>query len=388
MKRFIVLGCLLLLFFFVGLPARVRASSLQAKVVEIIDGDTMVVINVNRRIRVALKGSDAPEERQRFGDVARQHLSDLILDQEVLVDYTELGQGGSLLVAKVFRGQMDVGQQMIRDGVAWYDRRYERDLSELERRLYEESEAAARGEHRGLWQDASPVAPWTYRLAQNSGQAQQGAAQTATANSTAGPTIRGRVAGGLRSGEMGSVKRMRWQRVAPAGEYFSVLMPDEGQQYTSKIPPPPGKRMEIELSIVNYNGVIYMVHWMTFVDRAHPSVDRMFEQSIAGFQESLRQLVKRYGPGFACEVSYDKDISLGGVPGRQYSVSKCSVPGVVRIYYKVSGSQVKMYVATTMLGLEGNPVVDRFFDSFRISKERNSGSADERPTLAGESIGG
>jgi hypothetical protein len=165
-------------------------------------------------------------------------------------------------------------------------------------------------------------------------------------------------------------------------------MPDEGQQFTSKIPSPAGMKLEIEVSFVNYNGVVYMMHWITGRERTHPSVDQMFEQSIAGFKESLRQLAKRYGPRYACEVSYDRDISLGSVSGRQYSVSACALPGVVRIYYKIlSGNQVKMYVVSTMLGLEGNPVVDRFFDSFKVSKEPNTGAEDQRPTASGRSVG-
>jgi hypothetical protein len=132
--------------------------------------------------------------------------------------------------------------------------------------------------------------------------------------------------------------------------------------------------------LVNYGGVNYMVQWITVANRTHPSVETLFERSIDGFKESLRQMVKRLGPSYACEVNFDKDITLSDVPGRQYSVTSCAVPGVVRIYYKVTGSQVKMYVAATMLGLEGNPLVDRFFDSFRISMERNSAATDERPS--------
>jgi endonuclease YncB( thermonuclease family) len=377
MKRVQVLACLLLLC----LPALARATSLQAKVVEIVDGNTMIVINVNRRIKVVLKGSDAPEDSQPFGDVARQHLADLVLGKEVLVDYTELGRDGHL-VAKVFCNEMDVGQQMIRDGVAWYDRTYEKDLSELEQQLYEESELAARSEHRGLWQEAAPVAPWQFRLAQQNTRQTQTSSNSVAANSQIGPVQAGsaRPARALRTGELGYGMRLKWQKLAPTDEYFSVLIPEEGQRYSGKLPKTQGLPLDLEFVVVNYNGVNYMVNWMTVENRTHPSVETLFERSVEGFKESLDQMGKRLGPSYACELNYDKDISLSGVPGRQYSVNSCAVPGVVRIYYKVNSGKVKMYLAATTLGIEGNPLVDQFFDSFRISAERNSAAADEQPS--------
>jgi endonuclease YncB( thermonuclease family) len=383
MKRAQVFACLLLLL---CLPALAHATSLQAKVVEIVDGNTMIVINVNRRIKIVLKASAAPEDAQAFGDVARQHLADLVLGKEVLVDYTELGRDGHL-VAKVFCNEMDVGQQMIRDGVAWYDRVYEKDLSQLEQQLYEESERAARREHRGLWQEAAPVAPWQFRLAQNA-KPPQTALKTVAASAQIGPAqpASARTASALRSGEMGSSRRLRWQKLAPPGEYFSVLIPDEGQQYTSKIPSPPGAQIDTEFFIVNYNGVNYMMMWSTGVDRKRYSIDGIFDLSIAGFKDGLRQLVKRLGPGFACEVNYDKDINMGEYSGRQYTISSCAVPGVMRMFYKINGPKIKLYMASTMLGLEGNPVVDQFFDSFKINKEKNGANADERPSDARPSL--
>jgi hypothetical protein len=280
---------------------------------------------------------------------------------------------------------MDVGQQMIRDGVAWYDRTYEKDLSELERRLYEESEQAARTEHRGLWQEAAPVAPWQFRLARNARPAQnpaQNGSQAVAANSQAGPAQAGstRTARALRTGELGYGMRLKWQKLAPAREYFSALVPEEGERYAGRIPTPQGLPLDLQFVVVKYGGVSYMVNWMTVENRTHPSVETLFERSVEGFKETINAMAKRFGKGYACEVNFDKDISLSGVPGRQYSINSCDFPGVVRVYYKVNMGKVKMYLAATMFGMEGNPLVDQFFDSFRISAERNSASADEKPS--------
>jgi uncharacterized repeat protein (TIGR01451 family) len=52
---------------------------------------------------------------------------------------------------------------MVRDGAAWYDKSKASRLSELERQRYADSEQAARNEHRGIWQESKPVAPWDFR---------------------------------------------------------------------------------------------------------------------------------------------------------------------------------------------------------------------------------
>ena len=64
------------------------AASLYGKVIEVNSGDVITIFNLNRPVRVKLLGVDAPELDQAFGDVARKHLSDLVFDKAVLVDYS------------------------------------------------------------------------------------------------------------------------------------------------------------------------------------------------------------------------------------------------------------------------------------------------------------
>jgi endonuclease YncB( thermonuclease family) len=139
----------------------IQAAPLFGKVIEINDGDTITIFNLNRPVRVRLMGIDAPEKNQSFGDVAKQHLSDLIYDKFVSVEYSGLGQNGSL-IGRVLINDLDVGAQMIRDGVAWYDPSYKNRLTDAEREVYIQSEQAARIEKRGLWQADHPTPPWEF----------------------------------------------------------------------------------------------------------------------------------------------------------------------------------------------------------------------------------
>lgn len=139
------------------------ATTLQAKVVAVKTGNTIIVSNTNRSVKVRLKSVAPPEAGQAFAEVARDHLQALVLDQTVTVDYTHLTDG--YFESRVLLNGIDIGSQMLRDGVAWFDHATDYELSESDRDLYARCEQAARAEKRGLWQDASPLAPWEYRLA-------------------------------------------------------------------------------------------------------------------------------------------------------------------------------------------------------------------------------
>jgi len=131
---------------------------------EVPNGNSIVIISNGQRFTVSLTGVDAPDVRQEFGEAARQHLASLILGKRVEVEFSELTVG--LVVGRVMHDRMDIGLQVIRDGVAWYDTRKVNDLSEGERRTYQEAEQAARAEMRGLWKDGSPMPPWEWRRAE------------------------------------------------------------------------------------------------------------------------------------------------------------------------------------------------------------------------------
>ena len=150
--------------FLLALAAPANAMVLRGLVSEVPDGRSVVVVSNGRKVTVFLKGVDAPELKQEFGDVARQHLASLILNKAVEIDFSELT--GASLIGKVFHNQIDIGLQVIRDGAAWYDVKNEHRLMEVDRGIYAAAEQAARSELRGLWQDGSPMPPWEWRLAE------------------------------------------------------------------------------------------------------------------------------------------------------------------------------------------------------------------------------
>jgi endonuclease YncB( thermonuclease family) len=161
MKGYSLWWSLLVVTLVLGVTQHANAGSLSGNVIEVGDGDNITVSNQKRPVRVKLLGVDAPEKTQAFYEVATQHLRDLILNKFVTVQYSGLGQHG-VLIGKVLFHDLDIGAQMIRDGVAWFDPNNKGTLSKAECELYRQSEEAARNEKRGLWQAGDAVAPWEF----------------------------------------------------------------------------------------------------------------------------------------------------------------------------------------------------------------------------------
>ena len=139
------------------------AATLRGEVVGLADGDTLTVLdNEHHQHRVRLVGIDAPEKRQAFGERSRQHLSELVFRQEVVVDWKKRDRYGRILGLVRVRS-VDVGQAQLRAGLAWHYKAYEREQPAAQRTLYSAEEVDARRARLGLWSETTPTPPWEFR---------------------------------------------------------------------------------------------------------------------------------------------------------------------------------------------------------------------------------
>src|SRR5215210_265186 len=239
-------------------PCVVQASSLFGRVIEVNGGDVITVSNLNRPVRIKLLGVDAPEMGQAFGDVAKKHLSDLIYDKSVVVEYSGISADGSL-AGRVLLNSTDIGAQMIRDGAAWFDLNNLSRLSATDREVYQQSEQAVRSERRGLWQAENPMAPWefvkaasirTYPVASlnadvpaNKVRANGSVSElnnmsliaSRLAPAAPQPATRSLSSSDF-TGTMAPAENGGWRLLRPTGENFSVLVPEMGEVKTIPIP--------------------------------------------------------------------------------------------------------------------------------------------------------
>jgi len=139
------------------------AEELIGKVIKVSDGDTITVLDSNnQKHKIRLKGIDAPESQQAFGDISTQSLSELVYDKEVLVTWDKKDKYYRIL-GKVIVDGRDVNYEQLKKGLAWYYKQYEKDLSDEDKKRYSEAEEWARNYTEGLWADSNSIPPWEFR---------------------------------------------------------------------------------------------------------------------------------------------------------------------------------------------------------------------------------
>ena len=86
----------------------------------VMDGDTLLVVldGESEPVKVRIKDIDAPESCQPGGEAAREAMIALAMRQRVEVDRVAEDVYGRQ-VARVMRGELDLGAEMVRSGMAW-----------------------------------------------------------------------------------------------------------------------------------------------------------------------------------------------------------------------------------------------------------------------------
>ena len=139
------------------------ADLLQGRVVAIADGDTVTILDAsNTQTKIRLMGIDAPEKKQAFGQRSKQHLSDLVFDKQVTVEYSKKDRYGRT-VGKILVNDVDANLEQVKAGMAWHYKQYQKEQSPSDRVLYSEAEDRARVGRAGLWVDPDPTPPWEFR---------------------------------------------------------------------------------------------------------------------------------------------------------------------------------------------------------------------------------
>ncbi len=139
------------------------AEELIAKVIKVSDGDTITVLdNNNQKHKIRLKGIDAPESQQTYGDISTQSLVELVYDKEVVVSWDKKDKYYRIL-GKVIVDGRDANYEQLKKGLAWYYKQYEKDLNDEDKKKYSEAEEWARNYTEGLWADSNSIPPWEFR---------------------------------------------------------------------------------------------------------------------------------------------------------------------------------------------------------------------------------
>ena len=129
------------------------SADIHGRVVRVLDGDTIEVMNSRKAVRIRLVNIDAPEKKQDYGRWSTDMMKSLVAGKTVTVTYFQRDRYGSILGQVYALDGMNVNQLMVRAGAAWVYEQYNTDpvLPVLQNE--------ARQQKRGLWSDADPVPP-------------------------------------------------------------------------------------------------------------------------------------------------------------------------------------------------------------------------------------
>ncbi len=131
---------------------------LSGRVVKIMDGDSLSLLDANRRQHtIRLYGIDTPEWDQPHGGRAKKALARLVDGRNIGVVKVDTDPFNRT-VGTVFVGDTNVNLAMIEAGHAWWFARY----APYERHLAA-AEEDAREQRLGLWSKGDPVPPWQWR---------------------------------------------------------------------------------------------------------------------------------------------------------------------------------------------------------------------------------
>jgi endonuclease YncB( thermonuclease family) len=368
-----------------GLAAAASAATLQAKVVEVRSGNVIIVSNINRPVSVRLKAIVPPEVGQPFNDVARDHLKALVLDKTVTVEYTHFAD--NYLEARVFFNNIDIGSQMLRDGVAWYDHALDYELKQPDRDLYAQCEAAARSEKRGLWQDSAALAPWEYRRLRTERLAritdpspinvlaEPRKPKTKTRTSLSNDDVVKLVMGsGSSSSGLSGVRPIvqngdaeRWVKYTSAAGHFSVTVPSNALEGSDTLPDPStGGSVAMNFVTGGSNAGFYVAmsaRGPNYSGTDESIRDQFLKTLIGGMNYGAAQ------DGHATlDIKPERAVSVSGYTGMQYRLSGAGVVGTARVFTKQVGDEREIFVLMTLSGPDGEDLSNQFIRSFAITR--------------------
>lgn len=133
------------------------ADSLQGKVIEVFDGDTIVLLDkASQEHTVRLFGIDAPETgtRQPFGEESKAFLASMIMGKEVKVMIKGKDKYSRDLGIVEFEGR-DINKIMVENGLAWAYSYYTD--------AYMQEHKKAQEQKLGLWADEKAQEPYKWR---------------------------------------------------------------------------------------------------------------------------------------------------------------------------------------------------------------------------------
>ena len=134
-----------------------HAEEFNARVIAVMDGDTVLLLRDGKKIKVRLANIDAPESDQEFGAESRQALVDRVLKKQVHVNSQAMDNYGRM-IAEISVDGRSVNEEQVQNGMAWEYSHFHSN------QRYLSMNKQAQQARRGLWGRAvKPISPDQWR---------------------------------------------------------------------------------------------------------------------------------------------------------------------------------------------------------------------------------
>lgn len=150
----------LFIFPLISLPVKPSFANEQftGKVVGVLDGDTIEVMNDGKAQRIRLEGIDCPEKNQPFGNRAKQFASELAFGKIVTVQVKTMDRYHRLVANVILPDGRNLNHELVKAGLAWWYKKYS-----PKDPVVEQLESEAKTNKHGLWSNPDPIPPWEWR---------------------------------------------------------------------------------------------------------------------------------------------------------------------------------------------------------------------------------
>ncbi len=136
-------------------------SMLSGKVVQVLDGKTVVIEISSGKITAEMQYIEVPESEQEMHSTVKEHLEKLVLNKDVVFRSAGLGWGRTF--GQLYVNSSDIALQMLRDGAAWHVDPAKSGQRPGDGEAYEHNQAQAKIENRGVWGVKGMKPAWQFR---------------------------------------------------------------------------------------------------------------------------------------------------------------------------------------------------------------------------------
>jgi endonuclease YncB( thermonuclease family) len=157
MKKLFLLATYTYLIFFIT-PAYPQIFKVQ--VIDVLDGDTIVIEYKRKKIKVELSGIDAPEICQSFGKQSKKVLTRLVINKIIRLESNGYYINGRVY-GKILIKRSDINLHFVARGLAWAS------FNTVDQD-YLNAENNAKINSLNLWEEENPLPPWVFRVSHGS----------------------------------------------------------------------------------------------------------------------------------------------------------------------------------------------------------------------------